>query len=151
MSAAFLSRPPERRRFGPMRLGPMRFQPIRFGLVALAVLATAGLAHFGVSEGGLRAELSAAAGELRSLPPDTPTARVEQIVARDFVGRNVAVDADRFPDLVLVTLSGLDRSACLAAETRARRIEGLVVTELAGHRTPAECGPSNDMTWRIMP
>jgi hypothetical protein len=133
----------------PAALRGLRVPVRRLALAALALAAVGLAAEF--DGAGLPRALNAAAADLRTLPPDTPRARVERIVAGDFPGRTVAVEAGRFPDLVQVTVMGLDRDACLAAEAHARRIEGLVVSELAGYRTAADCGPKNDMTWRIMP
>jgi hypothetical protein len=141
MSAVSLFHAPARR----------QMRPAIWPALVVAAALLAGFGAFGWSHPGLRGRLAAAAAELRSLPPDTAKPEVERLVAGAFAGRAVTVSASRFPDLVLVTVHGLDRDACLAAASDARRLEGLVVTELSGYDSAADCGPRNDMTWRIMP
>jgi hypothetical protein len=63
----------------------------------------------------------------------------------------MAIDAQRFPSEVDVTVGNLDRRSCLEAESIARRIVGPVVVQLDGYGSVAACGDRNAMTWRILP
>lgn len=96
----------------------------------------------------IRGELQAAAAETAALPWSRSPAQVRAAVARHFPGRDVSIDATKFPALVAVTLDGVDRDTCQEAQRLARRIEGSVVIAL--ERT-APCGDNNAMIWRIMP
>jgi hypothetical protein len=99
----------------------------------------------------IRGDLAAAAVTVHGLPASTPADAVERALQSTLGGRLATIDARGFPAVVAVTLRALDRRACVAAEGSARRLEGAVVVELESYRQPADCGKSNDMTWRIMP
>lgn len=99
----------------------------------------------------LRGELAAAAATVRASPASGSADELRRAVQRHFRDQAVRVDPTGFPAHVAVTLYGLDRDTCLDAEATARRIEGLVVVDLQGYRSAADCRDENDMTWRIMP
>lgn len=96
----------------------------------------------------IRGELEAAAAETAALPWNRSPAQVRAAVARHFEGRDVNIDATKFPALVAVTLRGVDRTTCQEAQSLARRIEGSVVVALEGAQP---CAEANAMRWRIMP
>jgi len=137
-------------------LPPRRWRVAR----PLAVLALAAATAFGIQQAmhalrspgtAIRSNLESAASDARALSFMATPAEVQQAIAPDFSGYDATVDARSFPVSVAVTLHGLDRRSCLDAQTAARRLEGRVVVELAGYRSPADCRQHNDMTWRIMP
>ncbi len=99
----------------------------------------------------IRDELSAAAVAVGALPENAPADKVVKTVRWYFRDRRVAVDPSEFPAVVAVTLKDIDRKSCLEAESEARRIARLVVVQLVGYNTAADCEDSNAMTWRIMP
>ncbi|HEV2549134.1 MAG TPA: hypothetical protein VGU20_17465 [Stellaceae bacterium] len=96
----------------------------------------------------IRGQLEAAGAETAALPWNRSRDQVVAAVARHFAGRDVRIDATKFPVLVAVTLPDIDRNTCEEAHNIARRIEGSVVVALA---STAPCGDSNAMVWRIMP
>ena len=98
----------------------------------------------------IRIELSAAAAELASPFDPAPTEHTIQAIRRHFHGHGTTLDTTLWPQ-VSVTLQHLDRPTCVDARRVARRIEGLVVVELANYRSTAECGDDNAMTWWIAP
>ena len=91
------------------------------------------------------------AGLIGALPQTASPATVREALRTALLGQDASIDAARFPALVSVTLHGVGRAGCIAAERRARRLEGSVVVELQGYGAPADCGIKNDMTWRFMP
>jgi hypothetical protein len=129
--------------------------PPALRLIAAAVMALLAALQFWLalqSPGRvIERQLVAAAHETAALPWSRPLDQVQLAVGRYFAGRNVEVDARRFPVEVLVTLNALDRNTCLQARAEARRIEGEVVIALEGYRTAADCAERNRMLWRIMP
>jgi hypothetical protein len=96
----------------------------------------------------IHGELRAAAAETAALPWNRSPAQVRAAVARHFAGRDVSIDATKFPALVAVTLHSIDRATCQEAQSLARRIEGSVVIALEGAQP---CAEANAMRWRIMP
>jgi len=82
---------------------------------------------------------------------DKPAEKIRQTVERYFHGPKVAVDTAEFPAVVVVTIDGLDRPTCHAAESAARRVERLVVVEIAGYESPGDRRDRNAMTWRVLP
>jgi hypothetical protein len=96
----------------------------------------------------IRGELRAAAAETAALPWNRTPDQVRAVVARHFEGRDVSIDATKFPAVVAVTLQGVDRATCQEAQSLARRIEGSVVIALDGAQP---CAAANVMRWRIMP
>jgi len=116
------------------------------GMVAvLAVLTGAALPN-----AALHSDLAAGAAALRALPLTASRDDAASALLAAFRGRAATVDTASFPGVVEVTVRGLDRQSCAAA-TAARRLEGKVVVELAGHEAPADCGDDNVLTWRFMP
>lgn len=99
----------------------------------------------------LRHELEGAAGELGTqfLPQATP--QLAETIRRHFREAAVAIDLDRNWPNVVVSLSGLSQTACLAALSEARRIDGPVVVRLEGYRSVADCRSRNEMSWLLMP
>ena|SRR5690349_24274241 len=96
----------------------------------------------------IRGELRAAAAETAALPWNRSPDQVRATLARHFEGRDVSIDATKFPALVAVTLRGVDRATCQEAQSLARRIEGSVVIALEAAQP---CVDGNAMRWRIMP
>jgi hypothetical protein len=96
-------------------------------------------------------ELAAGATALNALPANASMDAVRRTMESSFPGRAVSVDPGDFPAAVAVTLKGVDQPTCVSAEHSARRLEGKVVVELQGYATPAACGATNDMTWRLWP
>ena len=96
----------------------------------------------------IRGQLLGAAAETAALPWNRSPDQVRAAIAPYFDGRDISVDATKFPALVAVTLRDVDRDTCQEARTIARRIEGSVVIALEP-ATP--CSDSNAMVWRIMP
>lgn len=99
----------------------------------------------------IRHALVTAADATAALSWSRSPAEVQLAVAKRFDGRDVQVDAARFPSQVAVTLPSVDRITCLEARALTRRIEGPVVIALDGYRSAADCGEANAMSWRIMP
>ena len=99
----------------------------------------------------LRGDLAAAADAVGTLPATATPREVTAALNAPLRDRVFTVDTASFPAAVGVTLRGLDRQSCIAARGQARRLEGRVVVQLDGFAAPADCGPSNDMTWRFMP
>jgi len=99
----------------------------------------------------IRGDLKGAAEEARTLPINASQGEVRTAILSYFPGFAATAETAQFPAQVQVTLHGIDHRACLDAMILARRFEGRVVVELAGYRTPDQCGERNDMTWRIMP
>lgn len=97
----------------------------------------------------IRSELVAAA-ELTSPAGPYPTEASTRAIRRHFREHSVVLQVGLWP-IVSVTLQHLDKVTCVDASTVARRIEGLVVVELEGYRSPEDCGADNAMTWRLLP
>ncbi|HWI29732.1 MAG TPA: hypothetical protein VN668_22340 [Stellaceae bacterium] len=99
----------------------------------------------------LRHELEGAAGELDAqfVPRSTP--QLAETIRRHFREAVVAIDVDRDWPNVVVSLGGLSQTACLAALSQARRIDGPVVIRLEGYRSVADCRARNQMSWLLMP
>jgi hypothetical protein len=97
----------------------------------------------------IRAALVAAAADMRAPETAQPRRDMLQAVGRHF-NAQASIGAPLWPH-VTVTLHHVDQNTCVDAAAAARRIEGLVVVELENFRRAADCGASNDMTWRIMP
>jgi hypothetical protein len=134
--------------------GGKRPRPARFPTLAGAAAIIAGCAVLFASQppgAALRGDLAAAAGAVGALPATASARDVTAALAGPLRGRVISVDAAEFPTVVAVTFRDLDRQNCVAAREEARRLEGTVVVELQGYRTPADCRAHNDMTWRIMP
>lgn len=133
----------------------VRRLPWTLWIVALAAAAL--LAHYELvpllqSPGdAIRSELRAAASEMTAQILPDPNAAVIAAMRRDFHGQQVSIEAMGPRAQVAVTIHGLDRQACLDAETKVRRIEGAAVVTLEGYRRAEDCVGRNDMTWRIMP
>ncbi len=122
--------------------------------LAAAAAALGALAFLFASEphgGAIRGDLAAAAARLKDLPANASAARVAADLRSEFNGEDATVDPSEFPAAVTVTLHALDRASCADARHSARRLEGRVVVELQGYGSGADCGDSNDMTWRLMP
>lgn len=100
----------------------------------------------------IRSELQAAAAETRSrLSFQLPNADDQKAIAQHFRTYPVTVETARLWPQVKVTFHGLDRNACLEAQSLARRMEGLVVIDLQGYHLSSDCMDTNDMSWWIMP
>jgi hypothetical protein len=99
----------------------------------------------------IRGELVAAAGELSAQIVANPTESVRHAMRQHFREAEVDLDTARSWPNVLVTIRGLDRTACETAVRDVRRMEGLVVVSLEAYRSPGDCAERNDMTWWIMP
>lgn len=101
--------------------------------------------------GAIRSELMSAAAEFEGRISPQPSAADIHAIERHFLAHPVTVDAARTWPQVQVTLRGVDRETCLDVRSSARRMEGLVVVDLLGYASAADCNDSNDMAWRIMP
>ena len=147
LSAPYLakSRPMTRRTGGTAR-------SVR--IIAGAVAAVAALAMLFAArppEAAIRSDLAASADALRAIPANASPASVTAILRSALPGRSVQIDPAGFPTVVAVTMRNLDWQSCIAAERKARRLEGRVVIELEGYQSAEDCRDSNDMTWRLMP
>jgi hypothetical protein len=121
-------------------------------LVALALAAGyAALNAFKSPGYVIRRELVSAGAAMARMPWSTPTDRVRERIARQFVSYRPIVDARGFPAYVTVTLHGLGGDACGDAERLASRIEGDVVIVAEGRAGRDDCRKSGAMSWRIMP
>lgn len=99
----------------------------------------------------IRSELEAAAAEMGAQLVPQASPAVLAAMRRDFSGQDVSITASATSSIIVVTLHGLDREACVKAAATARRIVGPVVVVLPGFAAPEDCGGRNDMTWWIMP
>lgn len=99
----------------------------------------------------LRHELEGAASELEQQVVLAPVPGLGQSIRRHFRESAVTIDLKRDWPNVAVSLGGVSQADCLSALRDVRRIDGPVVIALEGYRTARDCGPENDMTWRLMP
>jgi hypothetical protein len=128
---------------------PPRLRPV---LSTLAVMLGCAFLFGGQPAGeGIRGDLVESAALVGSLPATASGEAVREALKTAFVGRSISIDTAKFPTSVSVTVHRMTREGCDAAVKSARRLEGDVVVELAGYRSPGDCAASNDMTWRIMP
>lgn len=136
---------------------PLRRLPPQF-TVALWVIAVVGLALLAGYElaasrqspaAAIRHDLLQAASDIR-LPGPAPREAGRRALLRHFSKQHATLDTRSWP-AVAITLQGLDRATCVDATSIAGRIEGLVVVQLEGYASAADCGETNTMSWRIMP
>jgi hypothetical protein len=138
--------------------GPARARRSRFvcHLSALALVTAALVGGNEVREARrstgdvIRSELMAAAAELTYPLGPYPTEAATRAIRRHFRAHPATLQTELWPQ-VSVTLQHLDRTTCADARLVARRVEGLVVVELEGYRSAADCGDDNGMTWWILP
>jgi hypothetical protein len=100
---------------------------------------------------GIRSELEAAAAEMRTQLVPEPTLAVLAAMRQDFSEQDVTIATTPASSVIVVTLHGVDREACVEAAGKLRRIDGPVVVLLQGYGASEDCGSRNDMTWWIMP
>ena len=98
----------------------------------------------------IKSELVAAAAELESPVGPYPTEAANRAIRRHFRAHPAVLNTASWP-MVSVTLQHLDRATCADARIVAHRVENLVVVELDGYRSAADCHDDNDMTWWILP
>jgi hypothetical protein len=138
----------------PLAAGARRHASRALWFIGLLVIAFIGVtaARQALQPPGetIRSELTAAAVELARPVGPLPTPAELDAIRRHFASFDTRLDASSWPQ-VAVTLRHLDWSTCAEARQAAPRIEGLVVIELTGYRSAADCRDDNDMTWRITP
>lgn len=141
----------------PIRALSHLVQRVPRGLWALVVAAAALAAVYEMSVAlrppgqAIRYELASAAAELHAQLFAQPTPEMAAAMREHFGDRDVDIDmTSQWPN-VAATMHHVAWDVCVDAVRAASRVEGPVVIDLEGYRSPKDCHATNDMKWWIRP